>query len=158
MKQFLLLAVCTLGFLYSCQDDDTNTDPQIDLAVTSFDFEIEKTSEFEGNIHFTAVIKNVADDFRSGEGQQSVYLTEKPAAGKSITLISKKFKDLDAGETVELQFTHQGWRVSKEFPPSFKVQISFDPDLYIDDNPLNNDSNSNNNFKEITGQQINTRF
>ena len=158
MKKLLLLPISILFFTWGCDDKEADIKPNIDLAVESFDFAIEKTAQFEGNITFKAVIKNVGDDYRSGEGQQTISLSEKPAGGQSITLESKKFKDLDAGETIELQYTHQGWRASQEFPSSFRVRIGFDPDLYIDGNPHNDDSNSDNNTREITGQQINARF
>ena len=157
-KKLLLLPIGMLFFLWGCDDKETDVKPHIDLAVESFDFTIEKTAQFEGNILFKAVIKNVGDDYRSNEGQQTISLSEKPPGGQSITLESKKFKDLDAGETLELQYTLQGWRSSQEFPSSFSVRIGFDPDLYIDGNPQNDDSNSDNNTKEITGEQINARF
>jgi len=158
MKKLLLLPLSVLLFLVGCDDEETTINPSIDLAVDSFDFTIEKTSQFEGNIHFTAVIKNVGDDFRSNDGQQSIVVSEKPAAGQSITLVNNPFKDLDGGETIEVKYIHQGWRVSQEFPSSFIVRINFDPDLHIDGNPQNDDSDSGNNSKEITGQQINDRF
>lgn len=158
MKKSFLLPLCTLFLLWGCDDEETNIKPHIDLAVESFDFTIEKTAQFEGNITFTAIIKNVGADYRSNDGQQSISLIQIPPAGQSVTLESEKFKDLDAGETIELRYTHQGWRASQEFPPSFRVRIGFDPDLYIDGNPHNDDSNTENNMKEITGQQINARF
>lgn len=144
--------------LSGCDDKEETVHPRIDLAVESFTFTIDKTSQFEGNIHFKAIIKNVGDDFRSNAGQQSILVSEMPPGGQARTLVTKPFKDLDAGETIELEFIQQGWRASHEFPSTFVVRLNFDPDLYIDGNPLNDDSDPSNNSKEITGQQINDQF
>src|SRR5690606_8065744 len=104
-KKLLLLPIGMLLFLWGCDDKEPDVKPHIDLAVESFDFTIEKTTQFEGNITFKAVIKNVGDDYRSNEGQQTISLNEKPSGGQSSMLESKRFKDLDAGETIELQYT-----------------------------------------------------
>src|SRR5690606_23599309 len=98
------------------------------------------------------------EDYRSSEGQQTIQLLEKPASGKSILLTNKKFKDLDAGGTLEIEHIVQGWQSSQEFPSSFILRISFDPDLYIDANPQNDDAHQNNNSIERHGQEINELF
>ncbi|RQP17348.1 MAG: hypothetical protein EAS52_09060 [Parapedobacter sp.] len=158
MKKFFILPIGMLFFLYSCDDKEPDAKPNIDLAAESLEFTMEKTGDFEGNVTLTGVVKNVGDAYRSNDGQQTIQLLEKPASGKSMVLVSKKFKDLDAGATLEIEHIVQSWRTSQEFPPSFILRISFDPDLYIDGNPQNDDSNAGNNSIERRGQEINELF
>lgn len=46
-------------------------------------------------------------------------------------------------------------RIRTEFPPTYTLLISYDPDIYLDANKNNDDCNRNNNKKELTGAEIN---
>lgn len=161
MKKLIFYNLLLAGFIMAgCDDKDEEPTPElnIDLAAHTLDFEIEKTQEFTGIVTITGTIKNIGDDFRSREGQQAVHLLEKPAgSGKSIMLDTKEFSDLDAGETLEISFQRE-WYAGMEFPPSFIVRVSYDPDIYIDGNEQNDDSNSANNTIERSGQEISEMF
>lgn len=158
MKKLLTLSICVLYFLCSCDDKEPDGKPYIDLAAESLEFSVEKTGQFEGNVTITGVVKNMGEPYRSNDGQQTIQLIEKSAVGASTVLVSKKFKDLDAGATIEVEYVIQSWRASQEFPPSFILRISYDPDLYIDSNPQNDDANHDNNYIERSGQEINEQF
>lgn len=153
----LLLAAMVMAGCDDSEEEPTR-ELNIDLAVHSLEFEIEKTQEFVGIVTITGIIKNIGDDFRSSEGQQAVHLLEKPAgSGKSIMLDMLEFTDLDAGETLEVSFQRE-WYAGMEFPPSFIVRLSYDPDIYIDGNEQNDDSNTDNNAIERSGQEISEMF
>lgn len=153
----LLLAAMVMAGCDDSEEEPTR-ELNIDLAAHSLEFEIEKTQEFVGIVTITGIIKNIGDDFRSSEGQQAVHLLEKPAgSGKSIMLDMLEFTDLDAGETLEVSFQRE-WYAGMEFPPSFIVRLSYDPDIYIDGNELNDDSNNSNNTLERSGQEISEMF
>ncbi len=152
----MLASIITAG----CDDKEEQPTPgfNIDLAAHSLDFDIEKTQAFTGIVTITGTIKNIGDDFRSSEGRQAVHLLEKPAgSGKSIMLDIKEFTDLDTGETLEVSFQRE-WYAGMEFPPSFIVRVSYDPDIYLDGNEQNDDSNNGNNAIERSGQEISEMF
>ena len=158
MKKISILFISLLFLLSGCDNNEPETAPNIDLTAESLEFSLEKTDELEGNVTISGTIKNIGEDYRSNEGQQTIQLVEKPAAGQAEVLATKKFKDLDAGATLEITHVIQGWRASQEFPPSFILRISFDPDLFIDGNTHNDDSNEHNNSLEKPGQEINQFF
>ena len=161
MKKLIFYNLLLAGFIIAgCDDKDEEPTPElnIDLAAHALEFELEKTQEFTGMVTITGIIKNIGDDFRSREGQQAVQLLENPAgSGKSIMLDTKAFSDLDAGETLEVSFQRE-WYAGMEFPPSFIVRISYDPDIYLDGNEQNDDSNNSNNAMERSGQEISEMF
>src|SRR5690606_31700745 len=102
--------------------------------------------------------KNIGDDYRSSEGQQEVLLLERPSGPtKNIVLERKEFVNLDKGETIEVSFTRE-WYAGMEFPPSFIVRIGYEPDIYLDGNKQNDDSNNGNNAIERSGQEISDMF
>lgn len=45
-----------------------------------------------------------------------------------------------------------------EFPPTYKLAISYDPDIYIDGTKSNDDVNGRNNRKSRAGTGINALF
>ncbi|MBF6627609.1 MAG: hypothetical protein PHS71_07785 [Proteiniphilum sp.] len=158
MKNFYFLSLWLLISLGSCDSETPEAEPHIDLAAESLEFSLEQTEPFVGNVTITGIVKNIGDPYHSSEGQQTLFLIEKPAAGDPVTLISKDFKDLDAGETLEITYQVQKWRSSQEFPPDYILRISFDPDLYIDGNPHNDDANQHNNTLEKEGEEIKQLF
>ncbi len=161
MKKLIFCNLLVAGLIMAgCDNKENEPTPvlNIDLVAFALDFELEKTQEFTGIVTITGTIKNIGDDFRSSQGQQSVQLLEKPAGqGKSIMLNRKEFVDLNAGETIEVSFQRE-WYSGMEFPPSFMVRVSYDPDIYLDGNELNDDSNNSNNTLERSGQEISEMF
>src|SRR5690606_29140905 len=128
---------------------DPEPEVSIDLAAHAIEFSVVNTSDFEGEVTITGIVKNLGDDFISGEGQQSIYLYERDAGLASdnpgTLLTEEAFTTLDAEGTIEVSFS-KTWNTSIEFPPDFILMISYDPDLHIDDNPHNDDSNSENDM------------
>ncbi len=47
------------------------------------------------------------------------------------------------------------WRTSVEFPPNFKLYLSYDPDIRMDSNPQNDDAIMTNNMRELSGMKLN---
>ncbi len=134
-----------------------------DPAVQRIDFAIvSKTSQFSGKVRITGVIKNVGlEPYISGPNQQAVYLYEGPMGGKANLVATKKFQNLNPGQEVKVIY-ERNWHASSpaegEFPPSYRVLISYDPDIRMDGNPKNDDCNINNNQMERSGTEINALF
>lgn len=134
-----------------------------DPAATQIQFAItNQTSQFRGTVKITGVVKNIGDSlFDSGSGQQSVLLYEIPLGGSPILRAQKNFEDLAPGQKLKLSYS-RNWDASSpsegEFPPNYRVVISYDPDIYIDGNPFNDDANLGNNQRDRSGSGINDLF
>lgn len=134
-----------------------------DPAVQRIDFAIvSKTSQFSGKVRITGVVKNVGfEPYISGPNQQEVFLYEGPMGGTPRLVARQKFQNLNPGQEVRVVY-ERNWDASSpaegEFPPSYKVIITYDPDIRMDGNPKNDDCNMNNNQKERSGTEINALF
>lgn len=97
------------------------------------------------SIIITYGVRNVGSvDYVSGANQQlfNVYL-----GGR--THRSYPFQNLRAGESVQWSETYQPF----EFPVTYRVMVVFDPDIFMDGNPRNDDCNSSNNAASLTTQR-----
>ena len=147
---FLALSVCVLSGL-TCPEDCETTDPnpavdRIDITVLTAD---------PARIRVTGVVENKGGGtFDSSAGQQSVQLYQ----GLDTTpLATQTFEDLAPGATVSV--THEmDWSRSTEFPPTLRVVIAYDPDIFIDGNDNNDDCSTSDNVMEKTGSEINAEF
>lgn len=168
MKSLKILSIFILSIaLFSCdpEEDTPTTPPNIDLIAEFIIFSVEPTSQFAGNATITGNIKNIGDDFISGAGQQSILLYERalgiPTSQPGTLVASLDFTTLAANQTLEVSFTRP-WNSSSpaegEFPPEYILRISYDPDLYIDGNLNNDDSDASNNEVLVSGSLINTMF
>lgn len=134
----------------------------IDLAADSLDFKlVRRDCEFSGLVRITGVVKNVGKgNFDSGRGQQSAALYQDgPTGTASKTPVARvQFEDLAAGETVEVTYDRT-WNASSpnegEFPPTYRLQILWDPDILIDGNDNNDDTNPSNDKITRSGSDIN---
>lgn len=160
MSKFNFLGLILIsGFLTSCEDKDPEATPDIDLVAQTIAFSLEQTSKFDGVATITGIVKNAGEgDFRSSEGQQVISLHENFSGGGSGDIVAQKtFTDLNAGDTLNISYTTQ-WSHTFEFPPTYVLRINYDPDIYIDDNPENDDIDPSNNRKERSGAEINDLF
>lgn len=73
----------------------------------------------------------------------------------------REFTSLASGATTTVHF-QRAWDASSpaegEFPPTYKLVISYDPDIFIDGNPKNDDCTQRNNQLVRSGQAINELF
>jgi hypothetical protein len=112
----------------------------------------------QGRIRIEGVVKNVGNAvFESDPRQASAQLYETPASGPASVKAKQDIPRLDPGATIMLHY-ETAWNTATEFPPKYVLQLTYDPDIYIDANPKNDDCNRNNNRMELTGQQINTSW
>ena len=150
----------------SCDPIDDDPKPTIDLKAESITFSVVKTTDdYHGVATIKGTVKNVGDDFASGDGQQTIYLYERslgtPTNQLGIEVAKKPFKNLSAGEILEVTFSRNWYSASPaegEFPPEYILIISFDPDLYIDGNLNNDDTNHANDELLKSGSGINALF
>lgn len=155
---FLGLLILSISFLmFGCKKK-----LNIDLAVTAFNVEIKQhiSTPTLADVYLTGVVKNIGEsDYISGESQQLVNLYESvPGVSTPNVRKSISFTNLDMGEEVILRDTIRNWSKATEFPNNYRVEIVYDPDIYIDGNEHNDDINSSNNFKEILGTFIHSLF
>ena len=131
-----------------------------DLAAQSIEFSLsERTSQFSGRVAIVGTVSNVGQGpFWSSPGQQQAQLYEVPLGGTPRLVASQSFQNLAPGETVDVIY-QRDWNSASpaegEFPPSYRLIIAYDPDISLDGNPNNDDSNSNNNRIERTGTDMN---
>ena len=137
-----------------------------DPAAFEIRFQIvRKTSQFQGRVRITGVVKNIGGKaFVSGPNQAKAYLYQLPpgvpcpnATGGTI-VAQREIRNLAAGATMELNF-ERDWNSSSpnegEFPSCYRLLITYDPDIYMDANKDNDDCNQNNNKKDRSGTEIN---
>ena len=171
---FLTISVLALMAFTSCDpSDDINDAPiseptesvTIDLQAENIIFSVDPTSQFAGNATITGTVRNLGDNFRSGVGQQVIRLYERslgtPTNQPGTEVASLTFTSLDAGETLEVSYT-RSWNSSSpaegEFAPEYILVIDYDPDLFLDGNVNNDDTNSANNRVLVSGHLINGMF
>lgn len=154
-----ILLVLSL-ILFSCGGDDTpESTPNIDLKVDSYELSKVNTSQFAGVVTIMGIVKNIGDDYVSSDGQQTIYIFRRNlgATGQGTLVEQKDFTNINAGETVEISY-NMNWNSSTEFPPEYIIQIGYDPDIYIDGNKHNDDTNHDNDEIVISGYDINDLF
>lgn len=131
-------------------------DPAVDsVTITNI------TRRSAGVYDFTvsAVVRNVGyADYSSGAQQQSVQIYRKPQGASSSLVHTQAFQNLRRGATVTARYRVTNWGTSTEFPPDFLVLIAYDPDIALDGNVANDDCQSGNNRRSITGAQINRQI
>jgi hypothetical protein len=137
-----------------------------DPAAVEIRFEIvRRYSQFRGRIRITGVVKNIGGKaFLSGPNQAKAYLYQlppgvSPATATGGTVVSEiEIRNLAAGAVLNLSW-ERDWNSSSpsegEFPNSYRLLITYDPDIYMDGNEDNDDCNQNNNKKERSGTEIN---
>jgi hypothetical protein len=134
--------------------------PCPDLAA-SIDFSIAyRTSRTSGRVNIVGKVKNVGGvAYESGPNQQTALLYEIVPGGQPRLVASQALQNLAPGEEITVRFGRT-WNASSpaegEFPPSYRLVLSFDPDIRIDGNPKNDDCNRSNDVRERSGAEINT--
>ncbi|RKR15408.1 hypothetical protein CLV91_1494 [Maribacter vaceletii] len=171
LNYFKTLALIAVTFFFAnCTNPDRDNDVYdesvtIDLSAEKITFSINKTTQWEGTATITGTIKNIGDHFSSGRGQQIAYLYERslgtPTTQLGNIVASKSFSELASNGTLEVSFTRP-WNSSSpaegEFAPEYILVLSYDPDLFIDGNKSNDDTNHDNNEILESGIEINNLF
>ena len=123
-------------------------------SAISLDVEVLTKSGSSGTIRLTGVVRNIGlQPFLSSTGQQSVQLYD----STSTLLAQVNFTNLTPGQAVTLTY-ETTWSSSNEFPPTYQLLISYDPDILLDANPDNDDCDATDNTVSLTGTQVNDAF
>lgn len=127
----------------------------IDPAAARIDFQIvERTTQFRGRVRVTATVKNVGHlAYVSRTGQQTALLYS------DRTLVARRdFVNLAVGQAFTFSYD-RNWDSSSpsegEFPPNYRLIVTYDPDIYLDANPQNDDCSNANNDRTRSGADIN---
>jgi hypothetical protein len=116
---------------------------------------LSRTGPFAGKVLISGTVTNLGAMFDSNPGQQTVYLYEVTLGGTPRLVASQDFVDLTPGATVSVSAEVVWSSILSEFPPSYRVLIGYDPDIFIDGIPNNDDCNTTNNAAEVDGFAIN---
>ena len=112
----------------------------------------------QGRIRITGEVKNVGrTPFESDPRQAMASLSETSPGARPVTRAQQNFGNLAPGASIMLTYDRD-WNTATEFPPSYILQIIYDPDIYLDANKKNDDCNSKNNRVELTGAAINAAW
>ena len=162
MKKIKLLPIMFFALFLSCdKDDETATEQTIDLAANDISYTlVSQSSPNTGVVRITGYVKNIGNaEFNSSNGQQVAQLLEKIPG--TTTFIEMAFEDLpnniEANEEVSFSYERE-WDTTLEFQNEIILRIFYDPDIFIDGNPNNDDADSTNNSLSIFGNAINSLF
>lgn len=130
-----------------------------DLAALQIKVEKISGGAYSGKIKITGIVKNIGrKDFVSNPAQMSIALYEVRPGGATVLRKKASFANIPAGRTAQLAPYYTNWYTGNEFPSNFRLVIMYDPDISMDNNPRNDDCNSGNNVKEVTGYTIHNIF
>lgn len=151
----VLLVIPIFGL--TCPQDCLEGQPN--PAVTAIDFTlVSQESDSSGTVRITGTAENLGSGtFNSSAGQQSLQIWAGPSLTSLTLLASQDFEDLAPGEQVMVTFDVD-WNTSMEFPPIYRVILSYDPDIYIDGNDQNDDCATSDNALQRDGSEINDLF
>lgn len=135
---------------------------KIDLSASRINFTIIKCKDRSNAfVVVDGVVKNTGGlAYSTGANQQSALLYE-DNGGRLQLVASKSFQNLAPGAEVKISYTRPWNRSSPaegEFPPKYVLVIGFDPDIYIDGNDNNDDSNYSNNRFTKSAAEVNTNW
>jgi hypothetical protein len=118
----------------------------------------DRTWPTRGRIRITGEVKNVGSTpFQSDPRQAIAYLNEASPGARPVTRAQQDIGSLAAGASIMLNY-ERDWDTATEFPPTYTLQITYDPDIYLDANKKNDDCNQKNNKAELTGTAINAAW
>jgi hypothetical protein len=126
---------------------------------------VRRDSQFKGRIRITGVVKNIGGKpFISDPRQAEARLYELPpgvpcASATGGRIVARRaISNLAAGAVLNLSY-ERNWNSSSpaegEFPNCYRLLITYDPDIYMDENKQNDDCNQGNNKKDRSGTEIN---
>lgn len=129
----------------------------VDPAASAIYFSlVKRIDDTKAQIKIEGVVKNIGkNDYKSGPQQQAVLLYEKIPGGATRLVVTRVFQNLAKGAEIKVALV-KNWDKSIEFPPTYILVISYDPDIYLDNNPDNNDINSINNKLEKSSVEVNS--
>jgi len=107
------------------------------------------------NFTIRGELKNVGNaDYVSRRNQQVLFLHQ---VGRSNHITNWNFSRLNRGQVknVHVPVINQP---GGEFVPSYELALSFDPDIYLDKNPANDDRNRRNNQATVSSRTISRAF
>lgn len=129
-----------------------------DLAAVSIKYQKLSGGAHSGKVRITGTIKNVGkQNFVSNPRQMYVILYEVSLSGRTTIKARSSFGNIPSGRTASVSFV-KSWYAGNEFPPNYRVCVSYDPDIKKDGNPRNDDCYRANNCKTRIGSEINNLF
>ncbi|MFN4147187.1 MAG: hypothetical protein ACK4GN_15275 [Runella sp.] len=117
----------------------------IDPAITDINFRTIKQSTGD-RLQITVTVKNLGlANYSSNPNQQNVQLWEEWSSTNRRMVKAFPFQNLNGGASLNFVHERAAFKPADEFPPNYVAVIVYDPDIRIDANPSNDDSNLSNN-------------
>lgn len=151
------LMLCLLTFIVaqtggnaSCNTAGSSGCSGPDLKADRIEFTIVSAEAGRAVARITGVVRNNGtSDFESTPGKQSIAMFE----GRRF-LADRSFQTLKAGQEARVDFELEFDPNHLDPPAIYELAIIYDPDIFQDGNPANNDCDRNNNRIQRSGSRI----
>lgn len=161
LKKLTMVILVFTCIFSACDNDDDKDEEIIDLKADAITYSmVTQTSATTGEVRITGHIKNVGNtNFSSSLGQQTAFLIERTLGTTTETTMATANLPaiINAGNEITFSYT-RNWDTTIEFQNEISLKITYDPDIFIDGNPKNDDVNLNNNTLILEGNTINSLF
>jgi len=149
-RNFLIIAALTSLLVPGISVAASGPDLRVGIRVDHVSRNTNGTYNF--TIHSS--VKNIGTTkYISRPNQQSLYLYE----GRSRLVKRWGFSRVNRGQTLNFSQSFRN-RPGGEFVPSYKAQLVFDPDIYMDGNRANDDKNRRNNQATLRSNTLSSAF
>jgi len=129
--------------------------PDLQVRVWVDAHSVHQNANHTYNFTIKGQVKNVGNaDYVSRNNQQVLFLHE---VGKSHHITDWHYTRLNRGQVMNVHVpvrNHPGG----EFVPAYELALSFDPDIYLDKNPANDDRNRRNNQATLSSRTLSGAF
>jgi len=129
--------------------------PDLQVRVWVDANSVHKNANNTYNFTIRGQLKNVGNaDYVSRNNQQVLFLHE---ARKAHHITDWHFSRLNRGKVMNVHVpvrNHPGG----EFVPAYELALSFDPDIFMDKNPANDDRNRRNNQATVSSRTLSSAF
>ncbi len=143
------IAVQTAG-ISSCHAVGNTGCLGADLRADRIEFTVVSTEAGRSVVRISGVVRNDGpSDFESKPGKQSIALFE----GRRF-LADRSFQTLKAGQEARVDFALEFDPNQLDPPAIYELAIIYDPGIFQDGNPANDDCDHNNNRIRRSGSRI----
>ncbi len=129
--------------------------PDLQVRVWVDANSVHKNTNNTYNFTIRGQLKNVGNsDYVSRRNQQVLFLHQ---VGRSNHITNWHFSRLNRGQVMKVHVPVIN-QPGGEFVPSYELALSFDPDIYLDKNPANDDHNRHNNQATLSNRTLSNAF
>ncbi len=129
--------------------------PDLQVRVWVDANSVHKNANNTYNFTIRGQLKNIGNsNYVSRNNQQVLFLHQ---VGRSNHITNWNFSRLNRGKVMNVHVPVIN-QPGGEFVPSYELALSFDPDIYLDKNPANDDHNRRNNQATLSNRTLSAAF